>query len=516
MSRNFDYITVDSENPDNMNTTLNLDNMALSQICSTVELPSVICKPSENSLLQAHCIPGNLWPDNYRKDYQCVEIKLPLIIKFMNNKPPLLPYQPFWFWEKSINTFFHHNTQSILAAARAAGLEVDPLEEVYSSDKFNTEKLLNIDGLLPVLIKHIITTRFIDDLKLGLDIVFLDYRENDTRKSDIRIIFEHNKGCHSWIGTEATLASQNQPTMTFSWFSVQTVLHEFCHALGMVHEHQVEDLPWNKKLIYANYMTTNGWDQNQVDDNIFYQYNYSANNDFGGVYDPKSIMHYRFGGIFFTDGKDRYGGFCLSEKDRYWLNHWYPPSIDPPNCSGKQCGDDGNGNSCGVCDTTKSCQNNQCIACPTQRPDNIQCGIDICLKDWPCDDTKKVCNNNTCIVCIPDCKDKKCGDDGCGGSCGVACASDERCINNNCLKCPTQRPANIECGKDICNNTWFCDDNTKVCDNNNKCININKIEIKESFSIKKNQKTYLYIIIIIILIFLIILWLLVSKNKNIK
>ena len=512
MSRNFDYITVDSKNPDNVNTPFNLDNMALSQICSSVEPPSVICKASENSLLQAHCEPGKLWGPEYRKDSQCG--KEQIRIKFMNNKPPPIP---FWNLLK-INTFYHVGINLLMASAIAAGTELDPLEEEYSSDNpdYNTEKMLTIDGLLPAIIKDIITTRLINDLKIGLDIVFLDYRENDTRDSEIRIMFEHNKGCNSYVGFDPFMPlDQDKPTMIFSWFSVHTVLHEFCHALGMIHEHQIEVLPWNKKLVYAYMLKADGWNKNKVDSSIFEQYDFSANNDFGGVYDPTSIMHYPFQGIFFTDGIERYGGFCLSEQDRYWLKLWYPPSIDPPNCSGKQCGDDGNGNSCGVCDTTKSCQNNQCIACPTQRPDNIQCGIDICLKDWPCDDTKKVCNNNTCMACVPDCNGKKCGDDGCGGSCGV-CPSEETCINNNCLNCPTQRPANMECGTDICDNTWFCNDNTKICDNNNKCININNIEIKESFSIKKKSKTYLYIIIIIIVLFLIILWLLVSKNKNRK
>ena len=93
MSRNFDYITVDSENPDNVNTPFNLDNMALSQICSTAEIASVICKPSENSLLQAHCEPAKLWGEEYRKDSICAGIKTPLRIKFLNNKPPPLPKQ---------------------------------------------------------------------------------------------------------------------------------------------------------------------------------------------------------------------------------------------------------------------------------------------------------------------------------------------------------------------------------------------------------------------------------------
>ena len=33
--------------------------------------------------------------------------------------------------------------------------------------------------------------------------------------------------------------------MNFSWFDVPTILHEFCHALGMMHEHNNTDINWS-------------------------------------------------------------------------------------------------------------------------------------------------------------------------------------------------------------------------------------------------------------------------------
>lgn len=60
-----------------------------------------------------------------------------------------------------------------------------------------------------------------------------------------------------------------------------------------------------------------------------------------------------------------------------------PGSSDPgciPNCTGKECGNDGCGGSCG------NCPNGSCIA--------QEC------------------------VCIPNCAGKDCGDNGCGGNCG--------------------------------------------------------------------------------------------------
>jgi MYXO-CTERM domain-containing protein len=67
-------------------------------------------------------------------------------------------------------------------------------------------------------------------------------------------------------------------------------------------------------------------------------------------------------------------------------------------CTGKACGDDGCGGSCGTCPAGKSCQ------------------------------------AGACVSCTPNCTGKQCGDDGCGGSCGT-CPASQVC---NAGKCETQ------------------------------------------------------------------------------
>lgn len=54
-----------------------------------------------------------------------------------------------------------------------------------------------------------------------------------------------------------------------------------------------------------------------------------------------------------------------------------------PDCSGKQCGDDGCGGTCGTCPAGEHCSSGACV------PD-----------------------------CVPNCEGRECGDDGCGGVCG--------------------------------------------------------------------------------------------------
>eukprot|EP01117_Protostelium_nocturnum_P007487 TRINITY_DN2678_c0_g1_i3.p1 TRINITY_DN2678_c0_g1~~TRINITY_DN2678_c0_g1_i3.p1 ORF type:complete len:1126 (-),score=283.22 TRINITY_DN2678_c0_g1_i3:1037-4414(-) len=62
-----------------------------------------------------------------------------------------------------------------------------------------------------------------------------------------------------------------------------------------------------------------------------------------------------------------------------------------PSCSGKNCGFDGCGGSCGTCDSAGTCS-----------------------------------SSGTCQTCQKNCNGKSCGDDGCGGTCGI-CASGDTC-----------------------------------------------------------------------------------------
>ncbi len=74
-----------------------------------------------------------------------------------------------------------------------------------------------------------------------------------------------------------------------------------------------------------------------------------------------------------------------------------PPPCDPV-CTGKQCGDDGCGGSCGTCAAGESCNaDGQCVA-----------------------------------GCAPSCEGKVCGSDGCGGSCGDCAAGAETAPPTRC------------------------------------------------------------------------------------
>jgi hypothetical protein len=120
---------------------------------------------------------------------------------------------------------------------------------------------------------------------------------NDITQSDIRIIFGPQYGCSSVVGNTRSIrfADRQQPTMTYGWFDVATVIHEFCHALGMIHEHQnpqENPIQWNREAVYCYYRYTQGWDIEKINQNVINAYQLDQTN--GSNYDEDSIMIYPF------------------------------------------------------------------------------------------------------------------------------------------------------------------------------------------------------------------------------
>ena len=78
--------------------------------------------------------------------------------------------------------------------------------------------------------------------------------------AEIRITFTL-PGSWSYIGTDALLIDDPQPTMNYGWLTPTTpdneynrvVLHEFGHAIGCIHEHQnpADGIPWDREAVLA-------------------------------------------------------------------------------------------------------------------------------------------------------------------------------------------------------------------------------------------------------------------------
>ena len=136
--------------------------------------------------------------------------------------------------------------------------------------------------------------------------------------SDIRVNF-NQQGSWSYIGTDATKIPIESFTMNLGFVDKATVLHEFGHALGLIHEHQSPfrgGYEWDKEtVIRALSGPPNYWDRERIENNIFKRYKRRKLR--GTKYDTKSIMHYRYSipnckhvSILYKRALSKYFGHC--------------------------------------------------------------------------------------------------------------------------------------------------------------------------------------------------------------
>ncbi len=143
----------------------------------------------------------------------------------------------------------------------------------------------------------------------------------------IRIQFNELGGCSSKIGSQAKqVTDRSLPTMQFAWFDVGTVLHEFGHAVGLIHEHQNpkgNDIEWDKTELYK-WGNDQGWGRDKVDEQIINRMKLNSIN--GSEYDPKSIMLYFYPPKVTTNKKGTSQNLVLSDTDKNTIKDQYGDS----------------------------------------------------------------------------------------------------------------------------------------------------------------------------------------------
>ena len=193
----------------------------------------------------------------------------------------------------------------------------DPLQKKYDSmEKVDIKKA----------IREIVETRY-NPLMTNLKFEFVDAKGNYflPQDADIRITFNPT-GSYSMVGSQAAALPKSQETMNFGWFDVATVLHEFGHALGLIHEHQngIDDsntIKWNKPLLYSYTKDTQGWSKQKTNKQIVMKYDKNQLN--GSSFDPKSIMLYFFPPKLTTDHKGTPQNLVLSPTDKQVIRDMY-------------------------------------------------------------------------------------------------------------------------------------------------------------------------------------------------
>jgi hypothetical protein len=160
------------------------------------------------------------------------------------------------------------------------------------------------------------------------------------KPADIRIAFKwkNDSGSWSYIGTDCFNIPQDQPTMNFGWLDTsysdkeeyqRVVKHEFCHALGGIHEHQspaAGTIPWDVPKVYKYYQgPPNYWTKEEVDNNIFNKY--STTRTQYSHFDKESIMLYSIPNSL-TIGDYEVGfNSVISETDKDYMGVIYPFTI---------------------------------------------------------------------------------------------------------------------------------------------------------------------------------------------
>ena len=157
----------------------------------------------------------------------------------------------------------------------------------------------------------------------GLNFVFVASGGN------VRIGFDASGGSWSLIGTDCL--KTDKKTMNFAWLDASTIMHEFGHVLGMIHEHQNpkgNTIDWNVPVVDAWAKQTQNWSKETTYRNIIQRYNINQIN--GSQYDPRSIMLYYFPSKMTLNNKGTNMNLRLSPTDVEYIQKMYPGGMSSP------------------------------------------------------------------------------------------------------------------------------------------------------------------------------------------
>jgi hypothetical protein len=154
----------------------------------------------------------------------------------------------------------------------------------------------------------------------------------DQDDADIRVGFQQGNGSWSYLGTDCRRIPKNERTMNYGWLTPASpdhelrpvVLHEFGHALGLIHEHQNPNRPikWNKDAVYHDLQgPPNKWTKAQVDRNMFKKYDAAELES--TETDPSSIMMYPIPKAWTLDGFSAGFNTALSATDKKFIKENY-------------------------------------------------------------------------------------------------------------------------------------------------------------------------------------------------
>jgi serralysin len=165
----------------------------------------------------------------------------------------------------------------------------------------------------------------------GLADLTLSFRK-DTTDTLIRISFQY-RGSWSMLGTSCRqITNLTQPTMNLGWLTRETpeeevrrvVLHEFGHALGLIHEHQNPKggIRWDRDRVTQDLSgPPNNWTPEQIEFNIFKPF--EEKEVLATPVDDDSIMMYPIPELWTTNGFSAGLNANLSDLDKHLIREAY-------------------------------------------------------------------------------------------------------------------------------------------------------------------------------------------------